>query len=289
MYFGWRRFTGGLLGLVGGLLVTTVLSPNFPLAFPDNFGLLFLSGVLFTTLIVGPFSLIVEPAEAVDTRRVTLGEQLRRAVGIVKRDHNYGRYLGLRVIVVATDFALPFYTIYARRVLNAADDMAGVYLIGLTLAAVLSNLILGQLGDRHGNRLLMRLVAFSATLPALMALFISRMPDVGLDKSALFTLVFVLQGTHRTTRAIGSNNYVLELAPSIQRVLYLGFANGLVGLAVFMSPLGGLIVDGLGFEPLFISALACGLVAVLLSTRLEEPRLAANSQVAPELKGSHAD
>lgn len=47
---------------------------------------------------------------------------------------------------------------------------------------------------------------------------------------------------------------------------------GVVGLTLFASPLGAAIVDWLGFEPLFLFSLACGLIAVVLSLGLEEPR-----------------
>lgn len=272
MYFAWRRFAGGLLGLCGGALVVIVLSPDFPLAFPDNYALLFLLGFLITTVVVIPFSLIVEPAEDVISQRVNLGDQLRRAARLATRDHNYGRYLHLRVAIAAANFALPFYAVYARRMLSAPEGMVGIYLMGSTLVSVLSNLVLGQLADRRGNRLLVRLAALTILLPPATALIIVSLPDWGLDKSAIFTLVFMFQGLHVTASGIGSSNYLLELASSVDRVLYVGFAHGVVGLALFASPLGGAIADWLGYEELFFFSLVCGLIAVVSALRLEEPR-----------------
>jgi hypothetical protein len=272
MYFGWRRFLGGALGLLGGVLVKAVLSPGSGLAFPDNYALLFFLGFLITTVLVGSFSLVVEPAEVVDTRPVGLGEQLRRAVRLPARDRNYYSYLRVRVAIVATSFALPFYAVFARRELNAPADMVGVYLICSTLAAVLSNLVLGGVSDRRGNRLVVRLATLTALLPATMALIVVLLPDTGLDKSLIFALVFVFLGLHATANGIGNINYMLELAPPTDRAIYVGFANGVIGLAVFASPLGGAIVDALGFVPLFLFALVCALVAVALSFKLEEPR-----------------
>ena len=69
----------------------------------------------------------------------------------------------------------------------------------------------------------------------------------------------------------------MELVPSIERVLYISLAHGIVGLALFVSPLGGAIVDWLGFEPLFLFALICALMAVVLSLGLGEPRKASAS------------
>ncbi len=272
MYFGWRRFAGGLLGLLIGVLVKFILSPESGLAFPVNYALLFFVGFLVTIVLVVSFSLIVEPTEQVDPQRVRLGEQLRRVVRLPMRDRNYSRYLAIRVAIVAANYALPFYAVYARRVLDAPEDMVGTYLIGSTLAGVFSNLVLGRVGDRHGNRLLVRLAALGVTLPSIIALVIIHLPETGLDKSFMFTLVFLFQGLHTTANSIGNNNYVLELVPSIERVLYISLTHGIVGLTLFVSPLGGVIVDWLGFEPLFLFSLACGLIAVLLSVGLEEPR-----------------
>ncbi|NIL96130.1 MAG: MFS transporter, partial [Planctomycetales bacterium] len=156
--------------------------------------------------------------------------------------------------------------------LNAPEDMVGIYLICSTAAAVVTNLFLGRLSDRRGNRLLMRLAALTAVLPASLAITVAFLPSSTLDKSVIFALVFVLVGLHTTASGIGGINFVLELAPSVDRALYVGFANGIVGLALFASPLAGAFVDGLGYIPLFLFALGCGLCAVLFSLRLEEPR-----------------
>jgi hypothetical protein len=271
IYFGWRRFSGGLLGLFGGVLVKVILAPDF-MPFPNNYALIFFLGFLSTAVLVGSFSFIVEPEEVADSQRVSLIEQLRRAIQLPARDRNYGRYLGIRAAITVSNYALPFYAVYARRALNAPEDTVGIYLIGATLASVLFNLISGRIGDRYGNRLLVRLSAWTAALPPLMALLIVYLPEMGLDKILFFTLVFVFRGLHTTVSSIGNNPYVMELVPSIQRVLYLGFANGVVGLVLFASPLGGAIVDWLGFESLFLFSLACSLIAVALSLGLQEPR-----------------
>ena len=272
-YFSWRRLIGDSLGLAGGWLVKIVLSPESGLTFPDNFALLFFLGFLGTIVLVGAFSLIIEPpAENVNPQRVSLGQQLRRAARLPLQNRSYGRLLGLRLAIIAANYALPFYTVYARRVLNAPEDMVGTYLIGSTLAGVLSNLLWGRIGDQRGNRLLMRFVALTAMLTPALALIIAYLPENSLDKVLFFTLVFVLYGAHQTAVFIGGGNYLLELAPASQRAMYIGFTNTIIGVAVFTSPLGGAVVDWLGFEPLFFFALICSLVAIFLSLGLEEPR-----------------
>jgi MFS family permease len=119
---------------------------------------------------------------------------------------------------------------------------------------------------------LVRLAGLTVALPPMTALLIARLPDTGLDKSLVFTLVFVFQGLHATANTIGSSTYLMELSSSIERVLYMGFAHGVVGLALFASPLGGAVVDAWGYEPLFGLSLVCGLIALALTLGLEEPR-----------------
>jgi len=271
-FFAWRRLIGGSLGLAGSALVKVVLAPDSGLTFPDNYALLFFLAFLFVIIAVGSFSLVIEPPGEVNPHRVNLGKQLRRALRLPAQHHSYGRFLALHLAITAANYALPFYAVYARRALDAPEDMVGTYLLGSTLAGVLSNLIWGRVGDRRGNRLLMQLVALTASLAPAFALLIIHLPDIGLDKSLIFTLVFVLYGAHQTAAFIGGGNYLLELAPASERVMYVGFTNTTIGLAVFTSPVGGAIVDWLGFEVLFLFSLACALIALFLSLGLEEPR-----------------
>ena len=271
-YFGWRRFAGGLFGLGAGVVVRAILGSETGLVFPGKYGWLFVLATAVTLLQVVTFSLIVEPPEAVDTRRVPLKEQFRRALRLPIRDGNFGRYLGTRVAIVAAALALPFYTVYARRVLDAPEGMVGVYLMGMTLAGVLSNLVFARISDRWGNRLVVRLAALTALLVPATALLVVFAPGLGAARVIIFGLVFVLQGIQVSARVIGGTNYLLELTPSIERVLYIGVAHGVLGVVFFMSPVGAAIVDTLGFVPLFVVALIAGVVAILISTTLEEPR-----------------
>jgi hypothetical protein len=272
IYFAFRRFGGGLLGLLGGVLVKVVLAEDNGISFPENYGVLFGAALVLLIVQVGSFSLIIEPAEAVDPRRVRLGEHLRRASRLPVRDRNFGRFLILRVAIVVSTYSMPFYAVYARRVLRAPEDMVGTYVIALTVATMVANLVLGQIGDRRGNRLLVRLAAMTAMLPALTALFVVRLAGTWVEPMVLYGAVFVFQAVHTTASVLGTSNYLLELSNSIERVLYIGLTAGIVGLTWFTLPLGGVIVDNHGFDVLFGISLVAGLVATVLSFTLEEPR-----------------
>jgi hypothetical protein len=272
MYFGWRRFAGGLLAMVGAVVVKAVLSPDFALGFPANYAVLFGGGCLVTLVMVGAFSMVDEPREREGIDDTCSAEPMLRRIASALADRNYVRYLGLRVALAVASYSLPFYAVYARRELDAPGDAVGKYVMASTVAGVVSNLVLGWVGDRRGNRLVVRLAALSAVLPPTAALFIADLAGPALEHSALFTFIFVFQGLHNTAHSIGSSNYLLELGSSRQRVTYVSFAHGLVGVALLGSPMGGAVVDWLGFDALFAASLVSAVVAVLLSLGLGEPR-----------------
>jgi MFS family permease len=71
---------------------------------------------------------------------------------------------------------------------------------------------------------------------------------------------------------IGNLNFLLEIAPPDDRPLYIGFTNTIVGVALLVSSVGGLIVDLVGFTVIFSLALAFYALALTLTLRLQEPR-----------------
>lgn len=271
-YFGWRRFAGGLLAMAGAVLVKTVLSPGFALGFPANYAVLFAGGCLVTVVMVATFCLVDEPGGPAESDGTVPAEPFRRRLERALADRNYVRFLALRVALAVASWAVPFYVVYARRGLGVSGDAVGTYVMASTAAGVVSNLALGWIGDRHGNRLLVRLAALTAVFPPAAALVIAHLAGPALEHGALFTTIFVLQGLHMTAHSIGSSNYLLELGSAPQRVTYVSVAHGVIGLALLGSPLGGALVDWMSFETLFAVSLGSALLALVLSTGLGEPR-----------------
>lgn len=279
MYFGWRRFLGGLLGLAAGGLIAWVLSPQFPLSFPDNYAVLFTLGFIVVAIYVASFCRIEEPAAEAKPGRLGIIQQFKRALSLAKSDRDYARYLAIRMLIAVTGFATPFYTVFARRHLDAAEDLVGIYLIAMSLSALIANLACGAIGDRYGNRRLVRVMAMLSVVPPLLAIWLPRLPSEGISNAVVFTLVFVFYGLQTSADVIGSGNFVMELAPAAERAIYIGFANGVAGLVFFMSPVAGAMVDRFGFLPLFVFAAACAIIAWYLSLELNEPR-SSRSQLA---------
>ncbi len=285
-FFSSRQFLGGLLGLGAGWIVKMFL--NHPaLPFPRGHAVLFLLYCAVMAPALVAFTLIREPPGAVVTGPVTLGEQLRRAGRLLRTDQVYRRYMAARLSLVMANIALPFYGIYAKNVLGAPEGMVGVYVATRVGALLLFNLPWGRLSDRRGNRLVMRLVSLGSGLTALLALalmgLVEFLPPASGGLGGVLRLqgawlpylalpLFFLDGAVRPAQILTGSNFLLELVSEAERPLYLGLSNTLMGIAVLISGLGGLVVDLFGPASLFVAALGLCLAGYVLATGLPEPR-----------------
>jgi hypothetical protein len=222
------------------------------------------------------FVAIREPPGKAVTGSVTLGEQLRRARHLLRDDQVYRRYVGGNLALGLTEIALPFYGIYAKNVLGAAEGMVGVYLAARVVGQLLCNLPWGYLSNRKGNRIVMRLMSIGTGLTALLGIglvaTVSALQPQGAWLPYLALPLFFLNGAVLPGKILTGSNFLLELVSENERPLYLGLSNTLTGIVVLISGLGGVVVDLFSFAGLFIIVLGlCG-AAYVLATKLPETR-----------------
>jgi MFS family permease len=276
-FFAWRQLVGGVLSLGGGWVVKAVL--NHPgLHFPTAHALLFTLYTLALAISLASFIGVREPPGIASDGRLTLASQLRRALQLVRENGTYRRYIAAQVCLALGGIALPFYGLYAKVALGAPEGMVGIYVAVRSAAALVANLPWGRLSDRHGNRLVLRVMSAGSGLTVLTALglvaLMGVLPWSGPWLPYLALPLFILDGAVRPAGMIAGNNFLIELVPEAERPLYLGFFNTLMGIAVLVSGLGGLLVDAFGFSGLFAASLALHVVGFLLAGGLPEPRAA---------------
>lgn len=285
--FALRQFLGGGLALGAGWIVRYLV--NHPqLSLPHSHAVLFL--IYCAVIIPGmaAFVAIREPRGATSTDSVRLGAQLRRAPEILRQNAVYRRYIGAQLALAAATTALPFYGVYAKRVLGAPQGIVGIYLTTRVGAQLLFNLPWGWLSDRFGNRLVLQLASVIRGLTAILALIlvatIAILRPEGSWLPYLPLPLFFLEGAVWPTQVLTGSNFLLELVPPTERPLHLGLSNTLRGVVLLISAGGGLLVDLLGYAGLFALSLGLCLTAYVLTTGLPEPRngeLASDEQSEP--------
>lgn len=269
-YFSLRMFFGGILAFLGSLVVRLVLSWELP--FPRDYGLLFLLAAMAIAISMTAFAFVREPPDARTPPRASLLAQLRRAGSLPRQDRPFRLFLIGRVLVMLTEIAGPFYILYAKEALGLPVSLAGTYLMIGTITNIVSTYFWGLASRRLGSKRVMQ-VACALGVPApLCALSLGALARENGSSLALpFAFVFVLLAITRTGTGVASMPLLLEVAPAHDRPIYIGFTNTLVGIASFANSVGGLLVEGFGYEVLLATAAAFYLLSFLAFLRCPEP------------------
>jgi MFS family permease len=83
-------------------------------------------------------------------------------------------------------------------------------------------------------------------------------------------LIFFFLGSTGAGLGLGATNYLLEFAPEEDRPIYIGFMHTLVGPTVFLSVIGGVVLQLTSFAFLYILVLLMAILGIYSSFRLSE-------------------
>ncbi len=260
-FFGMRIFFGGLLAVGGGVVVTMIMGR---FSYPTNFGLIFTLALICITLALLFFCFAKEPSLPGEGR--SFRESLLKGPQIFKGDTNFRRFFLVRMLLGSYLLGMPFYVLYAQKVLGVEDKVIGVYLSCEMVGMISSNVVWGRLSNRRSNRLVLSLTSFMALLSPLLVILFPLSPTI------IFQLAFFFLGATGSGLNIGYTNYLLEIAPPEERATYVGFMNTIIAPTVFFSALGGWIINLSSYTFLFGLVGGLSLLSFLLSLGLQERR-----------------
>ena len=208
--------------------------------------------------------------------RVSLGDQFRRGLALLREDGDYRTFVLARLALVPPEWVTPFYVVYAKEQLGVAPQLIGVYLAARTIAGILSNFLWSWLSDRHGNRAVVQAsAALGLTVPLVVLVVGVAGPALGLSEAVLgygFVLVFAALGAFESGNLIAGISYLLDIVPEAKRPLYLGFNSTLFGIARFSALASGFFIDWFGFTIMVVAAAGFYLLANGLAMGLVDPR-----------------
>ncbi len=262
-FFGTRMFFGGGLAALAGILIERILREY---GFPKNFGVLFLIAAVLIVFALLSFSLVKETPIRKRPEKRKFRENLRSGFNTLKRDKNFRILLWTRVAIGAYVLGFPFYIIFAKRFLFIPTSVAGIFLSVQMVGYLSSNVLWGYLSNNKSNKLVLFLSAICSTIcPLLLILSILTKIPVWLYGSIFFFLGATISGLD-----MGYTNYLLEIAPEDRRPIYVGFFNTIVGPTIFLSAVGGLIIQITSFAFLYSLVFLISLISIFLSLSLRE-------------------
>jgi hypothetical protein len=274
-FFGLRSFWGGVVALIAAGPIGAILSEDlFGLTFPYNFAFLFGISTIAIALGVYFWSSIREPAATLSVPSLRVGQLFKRGLEAYRSDVDYRSFMVARILISLASIADPFYVVFAKENLGAPPATVGLYLGALSIASLLSNFFWSPMSDRASNRMLMTFTVISVALVPLtafvMSMFVGAVSDTILFTT--FTVVFVLSGLAGGAGRIVNNNMLLTIAPPAHRAIYVGFLNTVLGVVIFVPVLGGVLVDLVGFQVLFVLSLAFAAVSLVAALRMSSRR-----------------
>jgi hypothetical protein len=274
LYFAWRLTLGGLMALGASVVVRWMLTQPNGLTFPRNFGVLFGMSTVALGLAMFSFQRTREPPDVETYPPVSLVSQFRRAMGLLRGDANFRRFLTMRGALIAAGSASPFFAVFAQQQLGAPTEMVGVYLAVVSGVGLVANMFFGRYSSRLGNRRLMVVATGLGLTMAIWVLGVALLAGplgVRGTAAALCLLpVYTLLSVREAGIGVAAYSLLMELAPPAERSVYMGFSNSILGLILLSTALSGFVVQYLGFAALVVLTLVAYLVALWAALTLRE-------------------
>jgi MFS family permease len=264
-FFGIASFGGAGLGILGAALAALLLD-HFD--FPRNFALCFLLGFASILASWGFLSLTREPPLPSNKEPTSPGEYWRHLPSILRADRNFRGFLLNRILTGLGRMGLGFVAVYAVGRWHLPDSQASIYTALTLVTQTILNLLFGFMADRYGHKVVLQLGTAAGAL-AMLTAWVAPSPS-------WFYLAFVGLGATSTAEALSGILIVFEFTPPDDRPTYIGLVNTTLGIFGGLSPLiGGWIASRMGYAPLFATAFALIIVAlVVLRWAVREPRWA---------------
>lgn len=264
-FFGIGRTLGRAMAAIGSIFAGVILAE---VAYPNNFTLSFLIGMIFIWVSYFFFSATIEPdpeiveseSSALTVRPPLLDMPAFRL--ILREDHNFRRYVLSRIFFQMGSMAAGFLAVYGIQHFNLLDQQAAVF-SGLLFASGIGGfLVWGVVGDRFGPRNILLVSDLLQTATLVLALVA---PSIW-----VYDLIFIVFGFAQAGYMVGEMLMGMGLGPEKQRSLYLGLVRTIPGIFILIAPLiGGTIVQTVGYPVMFLVALVFGLggVGLLLGVK----------------------
>ena len=273
-FFAWRLAAGGLCSIGASIVVRIILDPAGPFKFPSNYGILATGYFVLASIGLLVFNRVKETSDSEVQPRVSVTYQFRRAIKLLGNNNGYRYFVSMWSLLLIAGVATPFFAVYVQQQLGGSKAMIGVYLGVYTATNLLVNLFFGRISKKFGNSKIMVIAGICGLFMSIIVLLLSivAVPMKINAQAASYILipVFVLSGMRTSGIGVSGNSLMLDISPTAERSLYVGFTNSLLGIVLIATGLGGLIMNTFGFQVLVVVTIIAHSLALIQGTGLQK-------------------
>ena len=211
------------------------------------------------------FIAIREPPGATEGGGNALVEALK-SLRLVVDDRVFRQYLVSRVLMLSIALAIPFYVMLMQQQLQGRLSVLGWLIIASGLASSLSAPLVGKWAD-HNSRQLMVYAALLAGVVGIATWIISSYHADWLSTSGCVIVFFLVTLCHSSVR-LGRKVYLVDMANTDNRARYVAVSNTLVGIAMLLGGIIGVIADLLNIQAVILLLSVIALAASVYTRRL---------------------
>lgn len=262
-------WVSSFFGTMPAIAITLWLMPDWLRGDPPAFDAIFAMVALCMFVSALIVLLAKEPSDGIYLERQKMGGAIREVVEVFRADANLRRLILVVMLANSGTLLFPHYQALGRESLGLGGGHLAIWVVVQSASVGCLSILVGGLADRRGYRITLQFLTVAGAIAPILAIGIVSLPD--LSGGRLFFLVYASMGVGPLgIRAM--TNYTLEICETEQHARYLSTVI-LVGTLPFLfSPVVGLLIDLIGFIPVFLFVTILILWGAILSLGLDEPR-----------------
>jgi MFS family permease len=252
------------------------MSEQLGLTFPYNFAAMFTVATIAGAVVFGLWTLVREPElDVAQAPRPETGSIFRHGATALQTNRDYRLLTVVRLLATFSGIAGPFYLVFASKALQVPVGVLALYMTVQTAIPLASGVLWMPLANKAPRRTLVLITASLQLAVPATALIVGGIAGSGLLpvgwNAWLAASIFIVGSLAGSSAVMFNDLVLLSIAPPGERPVYFGFLNTLAGVASLTLPLGGLLLEYVGYTPLFALSGLLALLSLLAGLGIERP------------------
>jgi len=246
---------GSVLGVGMSFLIPVILGN---ITFPYNYMTIFTIGLMFLFANATVFLSMRQSEDTVPNEPMSLKRYLVQMPTTIRESPAFRAMIPTTMLLAIANSLLPYYTLCAIREYLATETHIATLTGIAILSSAVAQILLGYIVDRYGPRIATMIVACLTAAAGIMTL-----------SANSFSLLLI--GWAFANMGYGGYNIAItlmlgEISPLEKIPLYAGVHTTIsVTISAIIVLLLAPVLEEVGFTPLFIIVLSCGLLSLLIN------------------------